>query len=201
MGRELQKRKNRSSNPKVTRRKNTRHTRIKSFGNEIIRQNWDPKQTLTQNYQRLGLSTRLNASGWCPIGGNATLPVSTKSDTLTQQATLTPGEARIIRDSDGNVLRIEHGPSADEALDTEPAEEVKEVDTRTEVVKLLESLQPAPKRERTQSDREREWVEGLVAKYGREYKKMERDRRLNPMQQTAADIRRRVEKWEKAQEK
>lgn len=40
MGRELQKKKNRSSNPRVTRRKNTRVFKIKSFGNDIIRENW-----------------------------------------------------------------------------------------------------------------------------------------------------------------
>lgn len=40
MGRQLQKKKNRSSNPKVTRRKNTRVFKVKSFGNEIIAKNW-----------------------------------------------------------------------------------------------------------------------------------------------------------------
>lgn len=63
-------------------------------------------------------------------------------------------------------------------------------------MKLLESLQPGEKRERQQSDREKEWVERLVAKYGKDFKKMEKDRKLNPMQQTAKDIKRRVEKWE-----
>jgi nucleolar protein 16 len=40
MGRELQKKKNRSSNPKVSRHKNPRSFKIKSFGNEIIKSNW-----------------------------------------------------------------------------------------------------------------------------------------------------------------
>jgi len=46
----------------------------------------------------------------------------------------------------------------------------------------------AEKKERKQSEREREWIERLVAKYGEDYQRMARDMRLNPMQQTAADL-------------
>jgi len=48
---------------------------------------------------------------------------------------------------------------------------------------------------RGQSQREAEWLEALVEKYGDDYDKMVRDKKLNPMQQTAADIRKRVIKW------
>jgi nucleolar protein 16 len=48
---------------------------------------------------------------------------------------------------------------------------------------------------RGQSQRETEWVERLVEKYGEDYDRMARDAKLNPMQQTAADIRKRVKKW------
>jgi nucleolar protein 16 len=51
------------------------------------------------------------------------------------------------------------------------------------------------KTKRKQSDREREWIERLVGRWGENYGKMARDRRLNPMQQTETDIRRRVDKW------
>lgn len=54
------------------------------------------------------------------------------------------------------------------------------------------------KKERKQSDREKEWIERLVGKHGEDYTKMSRDRRLNPMQQTEADIKRRVQKWKAA---
>jgi nucleolar protein 16 len=68
---------------------------------------------------------------------------------------------------------------------------------KNEIVKKLEeqASMSAPKRERKQSEREREWIERLVGRWGEEYGKMARDRRLNPMQQTEGDIRRRVEKW------
>ena len=68
---------------------------------------------------------------------------------------------------------------------------------QNEIVRKLEeqASMGAPKRERKQSEREREWVERLVERWGEEYGRMARDRRLNPMQQTERDIRRRVDKW------
>lgn len=51
MGRELQKKKNRSSNAKVSRHKNTRVHKIKSFGNAIIEKNWyaAPRATFSRD--------------------------------------------------------------------------------------------------------------------------------------------------------
>jgi nucleolar protein 16 len=51
------------------------------------------------------------------------------------------------------------------------------------------------KRPRQQSKREEEWIAALVGKYGKDVTAMARDRRLNPMQQSEADIGRRVRKW------
>lgn len=65
------------------------------------------------------------------------------------------------------------------------------------VIKELEDAarNGARKAPRKQSQLEQEWVERLVAKYGEDYGKMARDGKLNPMQQTENDIRRRVGKW------
>lgn len=51
------------------------------------------------------------------------------------------------------------------------------------------------KRPRQQSRMEREWIAGLVQKYGDNVAAMARDKKLNPMQQTEADIARRVKRW------
>jgi nucleolar protein 16 len=51
------------------------------------------------------------------------------------------------------------------------------------------------KRPRQQSKREEEWIAALVGRYGEDVGAMARDRRLNPMQQSEADIGRRVRKW------
>lgn len=50
-------------------------------------------------------------------------------------------------------------------------------------------------RPRMQSRREEEWIEALVSRWGENYKGMMRDRRLNPMQQSEGDLRRRIERW------
>lgn len=50
-------------------------------------------------------------------------------------------------------------------------------------------------RPRMQSRREEEWIEALVRRWGENYKGMIRDRRLNPMQQSEGDLRRRIERW------
>jgi nucleolar protein 16 len=162
-------------------------------------QNRDKSQTLSQNYKRLGLSSRLNASSWCAPESSAFTPTAVPKVVPKQ---LQPGEAKIIRDESGAVIRIEHAPSAEEALDTDEwsgfADDSNEQAEPTDVVRQLEALAASGvKTERTQSEREREWIERLVAKYGRDYKKMARDRKLNPFQQTEGDIHRRVAKWEK----
>lgn len=59
----------------------------------------------------------------------------------------------------------------------------------------------ARKAPRSQSQREVEWLERLVNKYGDDYGRMSRDPKLNPMQQTAADIKKRVKKWNESKGK
>ena len=81
--------------------------------------------------------------------------------------------------------------------------EHREDEPENPVIKQLEeaAMNGARKAPRGQSQREQEWVERLVNKYGNDYAKMARDLKLNPMQQTAADIRKRVVKWQKSQTK
>ena len=53
---------------------------------------------------------------------------------------------------------------------------------------------------RQQSTREGEWILGLVERHGDDYEAMARDMKLNPMQQTPGDLRRRIRKWKESQE-
>ena len=68
---------------------------------------------------------------------------------------------------------------------------------KNEIIRKLEeqAASGAEKKDRLQSEREREWIERLIGKHGEDLGKMARDRRLNPMQQTEADIKRRIGKW------
>ena len=136
-----------------------------------------------------------------------------------------PTEVRVERDEEGRIVRVLHERrrvgslvdplnSEDEEEDGEEEgfagfedghegmEEVGGVgngkgEGKNSIVRELEeqAARIPEKKERKQSEREREWIERLVGRYGADYGKMFRDRRLNPMQQTEADIRRRVEKW------
>ncbi|PHH84752.1 hypothetical protein CDD83_1439 [Cordyceps sp. RAO-2017] len=84
--------------------------------------------------------------------------------------------------------------------DEEEREEEEEEDGggSTDVVRSLLELarSPAPRRPRHQSAAETEWLRRLVARHGCDTAAMARDRRLNPMQQTAADIARRIAKMQ-----
>lgn len=134
--------------------------------------------------------------------------------------TIEPGEAIIERDPEtGKIIRVVHsGSRADKNPLNDPLNsdsdsdlgddgeaafegfgdgELEEVKEGNEIVRKLEELasRGAEKKPRAQSQREREWIEALVARWGDDYGKMAWDRRLNPMQQTEADIRTRVAKW------
>jgi len=121
MGRERQKHKARSSRSKVV-RKPASKKRILS--NAIIAANWDKTSTLSQNYKRLGLTSRLNKTtggiekkgsevpGLRERGGKGSrdvrehgLQISSGGSKGPQQVEFQ--EARIERDADtGSILRV-----------------------------------------------------------------------------------------------
>lgn len=87
--------------------------------------------------------------------------------------------------------------SDDEEGDETMQDAEEEAPEGNNIIKELEaqaSMVPE-KKVRKQSEREKEWIARLVDRYGTDYKAMARDRRLNPMQQTEADIGRRARKW------
>ncbi|ROT39224.1 ribosome biogenesis protein Nop16 [Sodiomyces alkalinus F11] len=227
MGRTLQNRKRRSGKPKI-RQANKLKRPLNPRGNNIIAQNWNKKETLTQNYRRLGLAARLNG----PSGGEEKTikqVLQARQEGKRLKPALDPlmidptakavvGEAKIERDADGNIINIQYigpdgkprkktprdNPLNDPLVDMEYASEEEEEDddedpeNKTEVIRLLEeeASRPVEKKPRHQSEREREWVERLVARHGDNFAAMARDRKLNPMQQTEADIARRIRKWQ-----
>jgi nucleolar protein 16 len=188
------------------------------------------KETLSQNYRRLGLTARLNhATGGTektiasldlnnPSSARADAPANSTANALNivsskpQVAAADVEEIEVERDPEtGAILRVLGGdkdannnPLNDLLNELEGKEEewsgfamVPKDSSDNPVVRQLEEaakngVRKAP---RAQSQRETEWLERLVKKYGDDYEKMARDMRLNPMQQTAADIRKRVKKW------
>ncbi|KAK4143725.1 ribosome biogenesis protein Nop16 [Dichotomopilus funicola] len=221
MGRELQKRKRRSSRAKVT-MPNRRKKALNPRGNDIIAKNWNKKETLSQNYTRFGLVAKLGkTTGGTAPSNKSNLQVGT--DPLAAQSTshglLQVGEVKVERDpATGRITRVLreanplHDPlnDLDSDSDDEGAAEARrekerryeewsgfqEDGERPEVVSALEreANRPTEKTVRHASGREVEWLERLRARHGDDTAAMARDVKLNPMQQTAADIRRRLKK-------
>ncbi|KAL7802324.1 ribosome biogenesis protein Nop16 [Trichoderma aethiopicum] len=147
----------------------------------------------------------------------ATTTATSKPDpfaiTTTEKAILS--EAKVERDAAGNIVRVlgrKANPLNDPLNELDFSSEQEDDDDgddgeewgginddgvgTTDVVKSLieEAKNPAPPKVRYLSERETEWLETLVAKYGDDTRAMARDIKLNPMQQTAADIAKRLKK-------
>lgn len=187
------------------------------------------KDTLSQNYKRLGLASRLND----PTGGTeksaATIEEDKhKKDTLnigSRQATkIDVSEVRIERDPEtGAITRVVEDETKRPNPLNDPLNDLEDSDSEgwagfenehgtvsgvgsiatgtTEVVRKLEeeASRPVEKKPRKQSEGEEEWIKRLVGKHGDDYAKMSRDMKMNPMQQSSGDLKRRVKKWRSSQ--
>ncbi len=209
----------------------------------------NPRETLTQNYKRLGLTARLRG----PTGGVERKVADVLAEARggdrgarrhepdTDRLKIFPsgpiknappaGEVRVVRNSKGAIIRVIR-PEADAASSlkkrnrnplNDPLNDLSDSDsagddvnasnlsrrtvnvigddevrgTDNPVIKQLEEIarKPRPKIRRKQTAVEQAWIEELVSTYGDNYTKMFWDRRLNPLQRTENDIRKRVEKW------
>ncbi|KAK7206160.1 ribosome biogenesis protein Nop16 [Myxozyma melibiosi] len=190
-------RKQKSSLPRQTRRLNDKRKKVRILSNAIIAAQWDEKLTLSQNYKNLGLTARLSR----PSGGTQKeLGKVTQSSAQQQQQQQLQSsavkEAKIVRNPQtGEFERLEY-VSTESVLD---APVTPSVTAATDVVKQLEQYAARGERtrERSQSEREQYWIEELIEVYGDDYERMARDRKRNIWQQSAGDIRRRVLKWKK----
>lgn len=172
----------------------------------------DKKETLSQNYSRFGLVSKLGATG---LSSKSTTK-KTKSTTPapnplahnpSDRGLIRVQEVKVERDAQGRITRVirDANPLRDplnDVLDSDSedgndGEEWGGIDAAApRVVRELEreAAQPTEKLVRHQSEREMEWLGDLVAKHGEDVAAMARDAKLNRMQQTAADIRKRLRK-------
>ncbi|GAP84184.1 putative nucleolar protein 16 [Rosellinia necatrix] len=242
MGRELQKRKRRSSRPATKQPSSTRSKLTNPLGNSIVAKNWNKKETTMQNYRRLGLVSRLRA----PTGGvepklrAGALPSSSSSSSggtsdpfaihgmRGKAGAAATTEVRVERDESGRITRVVrpderrgrpnplNDPLVELDTDSEAegddgaGEEAEEWggfgaggggddDEQNEIIRQLEgeANRPVVKKPRAASTREADWLQALVDRHGDDTAAMARDAKLNPMQQTGADIAKRLRKWKK----
>ncbi|KAK9459855.1 ribosome biogenesis protein Nop16 [Lipomyces oligophaga] len=191
-----QRRKNKSSIPKVT-RKSKDKSKVKILSNPIIAAQWDEKLTLQQNYKKMGLTARIGR----PAGGveKNLLEETSVNDDLALSVPSKPvvAEARIKRNPEtGKIEGIEYA-NVSVIADTQAINVQNE--KVTDVVRELEALAQRGERilERKQSTREQEWLEKLYKLHGDDYEAMARDKKRNIYQQTPGDLRRRILKWKK----
>ena len=177
----------------------------------------DQSLTLSQNYRRLGLSSKLNAyTGGTEIKTNSATPESRRKDTLSiptshKVSELGTSEVKVTRDPEsGAIISVQHEKSEgrENPLD-DPLNEFSDLDDSAVgdsaggIVPELEeqATHSRPKRPRMQSQREREWIERLVGRWGDNWRGMVRDRKLNPQQQSEGDLKRRVGIWKSGKRK
>ncbi|KAF2765421.1 hypothetical protein EJ03DRAFT_208652 [Teratosphaeria nubilosa] len=232
MGRELQKKKNRSGVQKVRQKPKSKKNLLL---NPIIAAKWDKSQTLEQNYKRLGLTAKLNkhtggierkaedvrrAREEAAEGKGKDDPLAIASSSLRRPQSFQVQEAKIERDPvTGKILRVidegakKANPLNDPLADLDSEDSDEEIDQhpdtfaasrsgsgKTDVVRKLEleANQPVKKYKFKQTEGERAFVEELVRKYGDDYAAMARDIKVNYMQRSEGDLKRRVKKWREA---
>lgn len=196
----------RSSVKRNTRRVKDKQKLIKVFSNPIIKENWDHSLTLQQNYKKLGLRARLGtvAGGveqeivkYKPNEDNESKPEITvdQIEQTEDPSKIPEGEARIIRDPETDeVIKVIYGTM-------KASSKVEQQQPESEIIKKLEEQaikNASVVRERKQSERETEWLKSLYEKHGDDYNKMMWDKKLNIFQQSAGDLKKRINKWKKA---
>ncbi|KAG8937904.1 Nucleolar protein 16 [Tulasnella sp. 408] len=191
-------------------------------GAAAVRAAWDKKKTVNQNYAAIGLATGgrpvsgKGAAPW-PHALSSTRPVEMASEgdgaqeavASSSKATDIPkGYGRIVRDEQGNVVRIEEAgdqdsSNVDDALpawatqrldlfdDEDETAEKADSAPKTDVVRALEERASKWKQATVpQSENEIKWLMSLVQAHGDDIDAMHMDVKLNVWQRTPGELRR-----------
>lgn len=199
---------NRSSVKKATRRTKDKRRDIPIKLNPLIAERWDKLLTLSQNYKRLGLRARLGVKKGGEEKELETWYEQKERLAAEEAAKITPadiehtddpakipiGEARIIRDDEGKVIKVVHG-----TMQPKNDSSNGELEVIQEFKKMAQE-HAARKRVKHMTPREIEFIKDLVDKHGDNYEAMKWDKKLNPMQQLAGELRKKVNHWRQWEE-
>jgi len=200
-------------------------------GPKLLQDAWDKHKTVRQNYAALGLVHTLNplASGGAEHDSTklSNLPTTfnpepSHSDSLqaapsastSSIAHIPRGYGKIIRDSDGNVVRVELGADdkdqAEQPADGDEMQGLRDPEMDKQIMTnwvtelgggrgsgaaIVQSLEKFSSSSSTSGPRytsslETLYLSRLVRRHGEDVENMARDRRLNPEQRTAGELRR-----------
>lgn len=176
-------------------------------GAEVLKESYDPKLTLRQNYAKLGLIPSLDVRP--DAGGTERTPAAATAAATPAGEAPRKGMARVVRDEAGNIVDIVEAdtetpdtpwgkPLPDSVADSDEVETFMPATAASGTNKVLTQLesmaaQAAPVQRHT-STHESQWLADLVAKYGEDIEAMARDRRLNVWQKTQGEIKRAIKK-------
>ncbi|KAJ7871407.1 ribosome biogenesis protein Nop16 [Mycena olivaceomarginata] len=180
-------------------------------GPAILSERWDKRKTVRQNYAALGLIHTLNPSasgGVEPTETTEAPPVNPTAASTSSQPNPAPpipkGHGRIVRDEDGNILRIELAEEDEEmpeidhrdkdmeelAPEVEPQLHSKWVTGLGGGKKAKGVVEEEARGPRHASGGEVAYLKRLVDKYGTDVEQMARDRKLNAEQRTVGQLTR-----------
>ncbi|KAJ2709085.1 Nucleolar protein 16 [Coemansia spiralis] len=198
---------------KVTRRRANKLRKTQHAAHPLLRDHWDPKLTVSENYRRLGLVARLNgvsggtAFDIAALGSSSESAGPTIEPGMSEEAikkALPKGYGYIERDAEGNVVKVivadEDGATQD-PLDSDY--EVEPEAPKKEGARLLEqyALEYETRREKWISAGERRILQDFIDKHNDDYQAMFWDKQLNRQQLTARQIQKRIESYLEEQAK
>ncbi|RKP38820.1 ribosome biogenesis protein Nop16 [Dimargaris cristalligena] len=176
--------------------------KVEVKGFNIIRENWNPRMTVRQNYRELGLVAQLNGPDQNPPKKVKDLELvgptppghhhRSRPELERLQALCPTGYGIIERDAEGNVINVIL-PKQAHWEDYKPPP----VAPKTAVVAELERkalLGNAPRPAKL-SGKEERFLQGLIDKHGENYRAMALDSRLNKLQESAGALKRRIRKY------
>ncbi|KAJ2004191.1 Nucleolar protein 16 [Coemansia thaxteri] len=207
MVRPLARKKQKNPGLKVTRRRANKSRTKKYTGHPLLRDKWDVKLTVSENYRNLGLVSRLNGvSGGIvkniiPTGddedGKEDLAGRFREDMTEEELrkAIPQGYGIIERDDQGNVVNVIMAAEPADPLDSDYEE--APTAPKKEGARILEeyaNTMDGPK-ERWMSVGERRKLQELVDKHGDNYEAMFWDKELNLHQLTKRQIQKKVLKY------
>ncbi|KAJ2450095.1 Nucleolar protein 16 [Coemansia sp. RSA 2336] len=178
---------------KKTRRRAEKNRKKKFTGHPLLRELWDDSLTVTENYRKLGLVSKLNGVSGGTVKEPAQQPQEETEDDI--KKSIPQGYGLIERDDDGNIINVILPDEPQDPLDSDY--EPEPVKAKKEGAQILEkySQEYETRKDRWMSQGERKILQAFIDKHGDNYQAMFWDQELNKQQLTARQLQKKIEKY------